>query len=228
MDTRQDSNVDAVRSTVFVVADCDRDRGELVGWLERSGLFDVQVVNWRAAVPHTLHRSGSGVVLLDTAIPGALDIVAQMRATPTALPAIVLTDTAEFHLVVRAFRAGAADVLQLPVSEQLLLDRVAHAAREDRRRATQRQLFWRVVELVESLTPREREVMRCVVEGCANKQIAADLGISEKTVEVHRHKVMRKMEADSLAELVRMNVVFEATAGARELRMDEARWAMAG
>jgi len=220
----QESNGDAVRSTVFVVTDRDRDRAELVGWMERSGLFDVQVVNWRATVPHTLHRTGSGVVLLDTAIPGALDLVAQMRATPTALPAIVLTDTAAFHLVVHAFRAGAADVLQLPVSEQLLLDRVGHAAREDRRRATQRQLFWRVAELVGSLTPREREVMRCVVEGCANKRIAADLGISEKTVEVHRHKVMRKMEAESLAELVRMTVVFEATAGARESRMEPAGW----
>ena len=144
-------------------------------------------------------------------------MVAQMRATPAALPAIVLIETAEFHLAVRAFRAGATDVLQLPVSEQLLLDRLVQAAREDRRRAGHRLLFWRVMELVRSLTPREREVMRCVVEGCANNQIAADLGISEKTVEVHRHKVMRKMEADSLAELVRMNVVFEATANAREL-----------
>jgi FixJ family two-component response regulator len=224
METRAGGDGGVGRSTVFIVAGTNFDAGQLVESIERSGLFDIQVVNWGAGVPQGLYRTGSGVVLLGSSTPGALDLVAQMRATPAALPAIVLTDTGEFHVVVRAFRAGASDVLQLPVSEQLLLDRISQAARDDRRRASHRLLFWRVMEMVRSLTPREREVMRGVVEGCANKQIAADLGISEKTVEVHRHKVMRKMEADSLAALVRMNVVFEATGARSELRMDSAHW----
>lgn len=200
---------DARRAVVLAVAR-ERDRWrELGGWIESAG-FDLAVVDARD-VSSRIERIEVGIVVVDADVPGFPGLIESMHGTPAAPPVIVLTETVEFDAVVRAFRSGAVDVLQLPIGRQRLIERLAEAAQDDYHRAGHRRLYRRLTRLVSSLTPRERQVMQCVVEGSANKQIAADLGISEKTVEVHRHKVMRKMEADSLASLVRMNMVIEAS-----------------
>ncbi len=217
MNTPLKTEVAAFRTTVFVVGSDALSGQQLTSWLEASGIIDVEIGTSVSQVVSRLPRVASGVVLVDASTPAFLELVERMRAIPVSLPLIVLVESVEFDIVVRAFRSGVADVMQMPISEHLLIDRIVRAVYEDRHRISQRCLFWRVAELTGSLTPRELEVMRFVVEGSANKQIAADLGISEKTVEVHRHKVMQKMEADSLAELVRMNVVMESVRAGMEL-----------
>jgi RNA polymerase sigma factor (sigma-70 family) len=101
-------------------------------------------------------------------------------------------------------KAGAVDFLQKPVDDQVLLDTIHQAIELDRHTRTQRARQDQLEQRLESLTPREREVFALVVQGLLNKQIAGELGTSEKTVKVHRARVMQKMEADSLADLVRM------------------------
>ena len=105
---------------------------------------------------------------------------------------------------VQAMKAGAVEFLTKPFRDQDLLDAIEQATERDRSARRQRTEMSELGERSETLTPREREVMRLVVAGLLNKQIAAELGISEKTVNVHRGQVMQKMQADSLAELVRM------------------------
>src|SRR5258708_39444122 len=105
---------------------------------------------------------------------------------------------------VQAMKAGAVEFLTKPFREQDLLDAIEQATERDRQGRTERSEMGELEVRFEALTPREREVMRLVVAGLLNKQIAADLSISEKTVNVHRSQVMQKMRADSLAELVRM------------------------
>ncbi len=207
-----------VEESTVVFLGKDRERGDaLADWVVGSG-FSITVSSSPVEFFSALGRIESGVVLLDGSFPTFLEIVERINAVPASPPVIVLSETVEFNAVVRAFRGGAVDVLQLPVERGYFLDRLLRAVRVDVQRARQRSLYKRLRRLIGSLTPREREVMHFVVEGSANKQIAADLGISEKTVEVHRHKVMRKMEADSLAELVRMNVIMEATGSALSMR----------
>ncbi len=186
---------------------------EIGGWIEEAD-FDLHYFQSADEILSRLERVDLGIVLLDAAVPGFYEFIEKMKATPSPQPIIVLTETFERDCVVQAFRCGAIDVMEFPIDRDQLLERLAEAARVDARRAPDRRLYRRLTRLMGSLTRREREVMQCVVEGNANKQIAAVLNISEKTVEVHRHKVMRKMEADSLAALVRMNMVIEASTGA--------------
>jgi RNA polymerase sigma factor (sigma-70 family) len=105
---------------------------------------------------------------------------------------------------VRAMKAGAVDFLQKPFDDQVLLDAIQRAIDQDRQTREERAELREFERRLDSLTPREREVFALVVQGLLNKQIAGELGTSEKTVKVHRARVMQKMEADSLADLVRM------------------------
>lgn len=118
------------------------------------------------------------------------------------LPIIVLHGRADVEVAVAAMRQGAWDFVAKPVSTERLLVKIQQALEHDRRTASNRQLCQMARQRLSALTPRESQVMRLVVGGRANKQIAADLGVSIKTVEVHRANVMRKMEAGSLADLV--------------------------
>lgn len=207
----QSGQVDKV---TVLAAGSGQDRWGVVGdWIEEAG-FVFHYFQSAGDILSRLERVDVGIVLLDAAVPGFYRIIESMKATPSSQPIIVLTETFERDCVVQAFRCGAIDVMEFPIDRHQLLERLAEAARVDTRRAPERRLYRRLTRLMGSLTRREREVMQCVVEGNANKQIAAVLNISEKTVEVHRHKVMRKMEADSLAALVRMNMVIEASAAA--------------
>ncbi len=199
-----------IPSTVVVFRGAHDRLSDITGWIGCSG-FEVKLCSTPTEVFRMIDRLNSGVVLLDGASPECLDMIERITRVPAAPPVMMVSEAVEFNEVVRAFRCGAFDVLDQPLDQRYFVDRLVLAARTDLGRAHQRMLCERLRRLIDSLTPRELEVMHSVVEGSANKKIAADLGISEKTVEVHRHKVMRKMEADSLAELVRMNVVMEAT-----------------
>ena len=145
-------------------------------------------------------------LVLDVRLPGLSGLNLQRELTERGLhiPIIFITGHGDIPMSVQAMKAGAVEFLTKPFREQDLLDAIEQATERDRQARTERTEMGELEERSEALTPREREVMRLVVAGLLNKQIAVELGISEKTVNVHRSQVMQKMRADSLAELVRM------------------------
>jgi FixJ family two-component response regulator len=147
-----------------------------------------------------------GCLILDVRLPGrsGLDFQEELRKAKVSLPVIFISGHADIAMSVRAMKAGAVEFLTKPVRPQDLLDAVNIAIENDRARRQETRDIAGISTAYESLSPREREVMAAVVAGCLNKQIAADLGITEATVKLHRGQVMRKMGAGSLANLVRM------------------------
>jgi FixJ family two-component response regulator len=194
--------------TVFVVDDDPAMRNSLRWLIESVGL----TVAAYATAEEFLERydpSHPGCLVLDVRMPGMSgldlqDVLAQRRI---GIPTIVITGHAEVAMAVRAVKAGALDFIPKPFSDQLLLDRIRQALDQDRRDRETRALETDVARRVSHLTQREREVMNLIVAGKANKEVAAELGLSPKTVEVHRAHVMEKMQVASLADLVRVALV---------------------
>jgi FixJ family two-component response regulator len=191
--------------TVFVVDDDPSIRTAVQRLLASVGLPCETFAN----AAEFLNRSTSGVsgcLVLDVRMPGAsgLDLQRMLNQTEMNLPVIFVTAHADVPLTVRAMKGGALEVLTKPFDDQALLDAVYHALEQERVRSQDRQELHRLRDRFDTLTAREREVMVLVASGLLNKQIAAELGTAEKTIKVHRAQVMHKMDAESLAELVRM------------------------
>ena len=151
--------------------------------------------------------SRPGCIVLDVRLPGVngLDFQAHLERAGSLLPIVFMTGYGDISMSVRAMKAGAVDFLAKPFREQDILDAVLAAVDRD---TSRRREMWRHQEVItrfETLTVREREVMKAVVKGLMNKQIAFRLGISEITVKLHRGNVMRKMQVRSVAELVRVS-----------------------
>lgn len=155
-----------------------------------------------AAPPH----AGPGCVVLDVRMPGTdgLQLQRTMIADEYARPIVFLTGHGSIPMSVRTMRRGAVDFLTKPVDEDYLLDAIARALQEDRRARARFVVMQDLRERLASITPRERQVMALVVAGLLNKQVAYELEISVRTVKVHRGRVMEKMRAESVADLVRM------------------------
>ncbi|MDI7861597.1 response regulator [Rhizobiaceae bacterium n13] len=149
--------------------------------------------------------SARGCVVVDLRMPGGtgLDLQSELASKGSKLPVIFLTAYADIPTSVKAMKAGATDFITKPFANQDLLDAVDHAIRLDDERRKSTAELERIQGLVDTLTPRERDVMYAVVTGLMNKQVAYQLGISEMTVKLHRMSVMRKMQSRSLADLVR-------------------------
>jgi FixJ family two-component response regulator len=147
-----------------------------------------------------------GCLVLDVRMPAmsGLDLQEKLQEMGSPWPIIFLTAHGDVPMAVKAVKSGAMDFIQKPFRDQELLDKIHRAMEENARARAAAQALHDTVARVESLTPRERQVLDAVVAGKANKVIAADLGVSQRTVEIHRAHVMRKMQADSTAQLVRM------------------------
>ncbi len=190
---------------VFVVDDDAAIRDAL------SSLFrsvDLQVELFRSA-PEFLQRKLPDVascLVLDIRLPGVsgLEFQAQLAKAKIQIPIIFMTGHGDIPMSVRAMKAGASDFLSKPFRDQDMLDAVAAALQRDRETRDNERATSSLRASYESLTTREREVMALVTTGLMNKQAAAELGLSEITVKIHRGHVMKKMSAKSLADLVRM------------------------
>jgi FixJ family two-component response regulator len=145
-------------------------------------------------------------LVLDVRLPGlsGLNLQRELSERKIDIPIIFITGHGDIPMTVQAMKAGAVEFLTKPFRDQDLLDAIEHATERDRLARSRLRELRVLEERYELLTPREREVMRLVVAGLLNKQIAVELDISEKTVNIHRGQVMHKMRAGSLAELVRM------------------------
>lgn len=195
-------------STVFIVDDDRAVRESLRFLLESVGL----AARTYAGADEFLARydpQTPGCLVLDVRLPGmsGLDLQQVLGERGIRLPVIIITGHGDVPVAVRAMKAGAVDFIEKPFSDQTLLDRVRSALDRDLAERARQQEELELRRRVDRLSPREREVMTGVVAGKLNKEIAQDLGLSHKTIEVHRAHVMQKMEADSLAMLVRMAMV---------------------
>ena len=199
-------------STVFIVDDDAAVRDSLSFLMQSVGL-QTESFDSADAFLQAEPIERAGCLLLDIRMPGmsGLELQGSLEERGIRLPVIFISGHADVPMAVRALKAGAFDFVEKPFNDQLLLDCVQRAIESDRQqRQSEAQLDeWR--ERMETLTPREREVMELVVDGAANKVISATLGVSLKTVEAHRARVMDKLKAESLSHLVRMSVMLKAT-----------------
>jgi FixJ family two-component response regulator len=193
--------------TVFLVDDDASVRRGLTRLIKSTGLTAQAYASARDFLDSWhVNNQGPACLVLDVRMPGlsGLELQHELQAANTLLPIIFITGHGDIPMSVKAMKDGAVDFLPKPVKDKVLLEAIERAlARADHERV-QRAELEDIQRRVESLTSREREVMDLVVRGLLNKQVAFELGTVEKTIKVHRARVMEKMEVRSLAELVRI------------------------
>ncbi len=147
-----------------------------------------------------------GCLILDVRMPGMSgpELQEQLRTNRIQIPVIIITGHGDVPTTVRTMKAGAVDVIEKPFNDQVLIDRVQQALERDARQRETAAGLKAIEQRLARLTPREREVMQAIVQGKLNKVIAADLGLSTRTVEIHRARIMEKMQARSVSKLVQM------------------------
>jgi len=193
------------RSMVFILDDDISIREALCTLLRSVGL-EVRTFTSAAEFLNAELPDVPACLVLDVRLPGlsGLDLQRELGRTGVEIPIIFISGHGDIPMTVRAMKAGAVEFLPKPVREQELLDAIAQAIDKDRAARRQRAEVAAVRVRYATLTPRENEVASKVIRGLLNKQVAADLGVTEVTVKVHRRHIMEKMQASSLAELVRM------------------------
>lgn len=198
-------------ATVFVVDDDQAMRNSLK-WLIGSVGMQVECYDSADAFLNSYYPGRAGCLLLDVRMPGmsGLELQELLVSRGITLPVIIITGHGDVPMAVRAMKSGAIDFIEKPFNDEVLLDGIRNALALDERRRGAQQERSQVMERLIHLTPREHEVMLMVTDGKSNKEIANELGVSAKTVEAHRARVMEKMQASSLAELVRMAMLSES------------------
>ena len=190
---------------VFVIDDDASVREALEDLLRSVGLGVQSFVSTQEFL-QSKRPDAPGCIVLDVRLPGPSGLEFQRTLTKSGsrLPVIFISGHGDISMSVQAIKAGAIDFLTKPLHEQRLLDAIQTAIERDRARRAEEKDLVQLQERFETLTPREKEVMMIVITGRPNKQIAAELKLSEMTVKIHRSQLMRKMRAKSLVELVRM------------------------
>ena len=190
---------------VFVIDDDSSIREALVDLITSVGL---SAEAFKSAQEFLQHRrpDAPACLVLDVRLPGlsGLDLQRELAHTEAPIPIVFITGHGDIPMSVRAIKQGAVEFLAKPFREQDLLDAIRYALDMDRLARQERSIVVTLRQRYQSLTKREREVMRLVASGLLNKQIAGELGSSEVTVKMHRGQVMRKMKAQSVVELARM------------------------
>ena len=191
--------------TVFVVDDDDAVRNSLRMLLKSAGVHAEAAASAQEFLA-SYEVTHPGCLVLDVRMPGmsGLEMQHELNLRGATIPVIFITGHGDIPMAVEAMQHGAFDFLQKPFRDQELLDRVQRALIRDTEYRARLRHTDKIRERLASLSPREREVLDLVTQGKANKMVAGDLGVSQRTVEIHRAHVMQKMEAGSLAELVRM------------------------
>lgn len=200
----------AMQPTVYIVDDDPGVRDSLQYMIESVG-HRVEAFEHARGMLNRARTPMLGCLVADLRLPGmsGLDMFDRLREMGVTLPTIIITGHGDVSAAVRAMKAGAIDFIEKPFSDQSLLVRIDRAMQIDGSNRAAAGEVARVDERYQQLTPRERQVMWSVVAGRLNKQIATELELSHKTIEVHRAHVMSKMAAKSLADLVRMAVLLE-------------------
>jgi FixJ family two-component response regulator len=193
------------KPTIIIIDDDDAIREAIEGLLDSVGLQ----TRTFTSIQHFLddrRPCGPGCMVLDVRLPGrsGLDFYKEYSGSPDAMPVIFISAHADVSMSVGAIKSGAADFLTKPVRPQELLDAIQSAIARDTDRRSAAAELGRIREAFDSLTVQERKVALLVVAGKLNKQVAAEIGLSEATVKLHRGRVMKKMHAPGLIDLVRM------------------------
>ena len=199
---------DAVNTaTVYVVDDDDGMRRALSLLLNTVGYKTAAFASPKEFLDK-FRPDTAGCLVLDIRMPGmsGLELQQHLNRMGSMLPVIFITGHGDVPMAVQAMKEGAFEFVQKPFRDQDLLDRINHALEQDKENRSTLARRADVLHRVDSLTPREKQVMAFVVDGAANKVIAIDLGLSERTVEIHRAKVMEKMGARSVAHLVKLQM----------------------
>lgn len=205
------SDVHRQAPTVFVVDDDEGVRNSLRFLLKSVGLA-TQALASASEFLETYKPNHPGCLVLDVRMPGmsGLELQQQLNVRGAVIPVIFITGHGDIPMAVEAMQQGACDFLQKPFRDQDLIDRIQRALERDARNRAALDQHAGIRARLDSLTPREREVLTLMIRGQPNKIMAAELGVSQRTVEIHRARVMEKSGAASLAQLVRMVMNLEA------------------